>query len=95
MTIYDYLMTMKKVKIAELKARLSEHLRYVRGGPELTVLNRSTPLARISPYEQPASVSVRKPLGLHDRLQDVPLPPPRGLAVDVGELLLEDRESRR
>jgi prevent-host-death family protein len=41
---------MKKVRIADLKARLSEHLRTVRKGGSLTVLDRDTPVARIVPY---------------------------------------------
>ena len=36
--------------IAELKAGLSEHLRSVRNGRTLTVLDRDTPIARILPY---------------------------------------------
>ncbi len=40
MTTHDYSMTMKTVGIAELKARLSEHLRYVRRGHVLTILDR-------------------------------------------------------
>src|SRR6266850_894777 len=50
MTIYDYLMVMKKVKIAYLKARLSEHLRQVRRGETFTVMDRETPIARLVPY---------------------------------------------
>ena len=38
-----------KVGIAALKARLSEHLRAVRKGRTITVLDRDTPVARIVP----------------------------------------------
>ena len=41
---------MNAVRVAELKARLSEYLRRVRGGHEVTVLHRETPIARIVPY---------------------------------------------
>lgn len=41
---------MRDVGIADLKARLSEHLRSVRNGGTLTVLDRDTPIARIVPY---------------------------------------------
>ena len=41
---------MSDVRIADLKARLSEHLRSVRNGGTLTVLDRDTPVARIVPY---------------------------------------------
>jgi antitoxin (DNA-binding transcriptional repressor) of toxin-antitoxin stability system len=34
---------MKTVRIAELKSRLSEHLRSVRKGRTLTILDRDTP----------------------------------------------------
>ena len=50
MTYRDYNVVMKTVRIAELKARLSEHLKWVRKGRTLTVLDRDTPVARIVPY---------------------------------------------
>ena len=37
----------RKVKISELKARLSEHLRHVRRGHTITVMDRDTPVAEI------------------------------------------------
>ena len=36
---------MKEVRIAELKARLSEYLRAVRRGETIAVLDRETPVA--------------------------------------------------
>jgi prevent-host-death family protein len=50
---------MSDVGIAELKARLSEHLRTVRNGGTLTVLDRDTPIARIVPYAAPG-LEIRK-----------------------------------
>lgn len=41
---------MNAVKIADLKNNLSRHLARVRKGAELTVLDRSTPVARLVPY---------------------------------------------
>lgn len=41
---------MTDVRIAELKAHLSEHLRSVRNGDTVTVLDRDTPVARLVPY---------------------------------------------
>lgn len=41
---------MKSVKIAELKDRLSEHLRAVERGEEVIVTDRSRPIARIVPF---------------------------------------------
>lgn len=49
MTPHDHNMVMTTVRIAALKARLSEHLRSVRQGRTLTVLDRDTPIARIVP----------------------------------------------
>jgi prevent-host-death family protein len=40
---------MKSVKIAELKDRLSEHLRAVEQGAEVVVTDRNRPIARIVP----------------------------------------------
>jgi prevent-host-death family protein len=50
-TTDDHNQVMNKVGIADLKARLSEHLRRVRRGQTLTVLDRETPVARIVPYD--------------------------------------------
>jgi prevent-host-death family protein len=42
------------VGIAELKDRLSEHLRAVEQGGEVVVLDRNRPIARIVPMPPPA-----------------------------------------
>lgn len=94
-TIYDYVMTMREIRIAELKARLSEHIRYVRRGHTLTVLDRDTPVARLVPIEQSAGLAVRHAAGVAGSIADVPLPPRLRLAVDPVELLLADRNSGR
>ncbi|MCP3979592.1 MAG: type II toxin-antitoxin system prevent-host-death family antitoxin [bacterium] len=87
---------MKKVGIAELKARLSEYVRDVRRGHGLVVMDRRSPVARLEPYE-PAGGSwgVRRPLRRWPSLQEVPLPAPLRLQIDVVELLLEDRRGDR
>lgn len=98
MTIYDHIMTMKSpsektVKVAELKARLSEYLRAARRGHPVTVCDRDTPIARLVPY-QPAGepLMVRAPLrGLHE----TPLPQPLAHRVDSLTALLEERQSSR
>lgn len=84
---------MKQVRIAELKARLSEHLRYVRRGHVLTVLDRDTPVARLVPVQAPSGLAIRRPMGARASVADVPLPPPLRLAVDPIALLLEDRRA--
>ena len=89
-------MVMKTVKIAVLKARLSEHLRQVRRGETYTVMDRETPIARLLPYGADAeALRVRKPLRRVSSIQDVELPPPLKLDVDAVALLLEERRVER
>lgn len=81
---------MSKVKIADLKARLSEHLRTVRNGATLTVLDRETPIARIVPYAaQPLEVRKAK-----RRLRDLKLPSKPVKRTDSVAILVEDRRRR-
>lgn len=82
---------MKRVGVADLKAHLSEHLRAVRRGQEITVLDRGAPVARIVPVEAQAPLLTRKPTR---DLQAVELPPPLPYAVDGLAALLEDRNAR-
>lgn len=87
---------MKGVRVAELKNKLSEHLRKVRTGRTLTVLDRSTPIARIVPYEEGnATLAVRAPLPDSPSLKDLSIPPPLRVRRDVVELLLEERQGER
>lgn len=95
MTISSYNLVMSEVRIAELKAKLSEHLRAVRRGDTITVFDRDEPIARIVPYRKEGAVRIRMPLPGAGRLQDVPLPPPLPFETDIVALLLEDRESGR
>ena len=95
MTSHDYHVVMKKVGIADLKARLSEHIRYVRAGHEVTVLDRETPVARIVPVAQSGALRVRLPRG-ETLFAAVPMPEEAvDLGFDVVELLLEDRDPDR
>ena len=72
-TCDDYHLVMSKVGIADLKARLSEHLRAVRNGATLTVFDRDTPVARIVPYSaQPLEIR-----NARRRLRDLKVPPTR------------------
>jgi len=86
---------MTDVRIADLKSRLSEHLRRVRRGASITVFDRDTPVARLVPYEDGSPLMIRRPLAAAPRLRDVALPPPLGIERDVVELLLEDRQGDR
>jgi antitoxin (DNA-binding transcriptional repressor) of toxin-antitoxin stability system len=81
---------MKSVRIADLKARLSEHLRSVRNGGTLTVLDRDTPIARIVPFTaQP--LEIRK---AQRRVRDLKLPRKPAKRTDSLAVLLEDRRRR-
>jgi prevent-host-death family protein len=87
---------MNQVRIADLKSHLSEHLRAVRRGQSLTVLDRETPIARLIPYnDQPSDLVVRTPLPDAPCLQHVALPPPLPLRHDASALLIEERQRDR
>lgn len=81
---------MTNIGIAELKARLSEHLRAVRNGGTLTVLDRDTPIARIVPYAAPP-LEIRK---AKRRLRDLKLPPKPSKPTDSVAILIDDRGRR-
>lgn len=96
MTRCGYVLTMRNVRIAELKARLSQYLRGVRRGHTLTVLDRDTPIARIVPYTpEGTSLSIREPRPDSPGLHQVPLPPPLHAETDVVAMLLEERQIAR
>ena len=96
MTINDYHLVMKNVGIADLKARLSAHLRRVRAGDSLTVLDRATPVARIVPYDRDATpLTIRQPRASAPAPGDLTFQPFAPLEGDVVDLLLEDRASGR
>ena len=81
---------MSNVRIADLKARLSEHLRSVRNGRTLTVLDRDTPVAQIVPYApQPLEVRTAR-----RRLRDLKLPPKPARRTDSLAVMLDDRRRR-
>jgi antitoxin (DNA-binding transcriptional repressor) of toxin-antitoxin stability system len=86
---------MKQVRIADLKARLSEHLRAVRGGETIAVLDRDTPIAQLIPVRDPRALRVRKPAAGAVPLHRVTVPKRARLKVDVVLLLLEERQGHR
>jgi prevent-host-death family protein len=81
---------MSEVRIADLKARLSEHLRSVRNGGTITVLDRDTPVARIIPYST-QSLEIRRATR---RLRDMKVPPKPAKRTDSLAVLTEDRRRR-
>jgi prevent-host-death family protein len=96
MTGDDHHPVMKRVRIAELKARLSEHVREVRRGESYAVMDRETPVARLIPYgAESEGLRIRRPRGRYPSLQRVPLPPPARIKGDAVALLLEDRGADR
>jgi prevent-host-death family protein len=86
---------MKQVRIADLKARLSEHLRAVRAGESIAVLDRDTPVAQLIPIREPRALRTRKPAQGSPRLYEIKVPKQSRLKVDVVELLLEERQGHR
>jgi len=84
-------MAMKRVGIAELKDRLSEHLRAVEDGAEVIVLDRKRPIARIVPVAQPSErVRILPPTRAFAEVRDRRRSPARW-PVSSTELLMEER----
>ena len=82
---------MNRVGTADLKAHLSEHLRRVRRGRTLTVLDRDTPVAQIVPYDAEVPLEVRRATRKPGELR---APQPPSNPTDSLSLLLEDRAAR-
>jgi prevent-host-death family protein len=95
MTIYSHNMVMKQVRIADLKARLSEYLRAVRRGETIAVLDRDTPVAQIVPIRDRPLLRVRKPASDAPPPNRVRLPKAAKLSIDIVEVLLEERQGHR
>ena len=86
---------MRTVRIAELKSRLSEYLRAVRGGETISVMDRDTPIAQLVPVQERVALRIRKPVSGTPPPCRVPLPKPLAIDVDIVDLLLEERQSYR
>ncbi len=85
---------MTRIGIADLKAHLSGHLRTVRKGETLLVMDRGTPVARIVPAADPhPGLVTRQPTrGLDSVKQLLDELPALKLPVDSLSILLEDRK---
>jgi antitoxin (DNA-binding transcriptional repressor) of toxin-antitoxin stability system len=83
------------LRIAQLKAWLSEYLRAIRRGETIAVFDRETRVAEIVPVRDRTTLQVRKPApGTPPPIREV-LPKPARLDVDVVQLLLEERQGPR
>jgi len=85
---------MKRVKIADLKNRLSEHLRAVEAGAEVTVTDRNRPIARILPIApQRRSLTYIEPKSSFATIRSKKRRPARW-AVPSSVLLADERSDR-
>ena len=93
---------MRTVNIAELKARLSAHIRYVRDGEEVLVCERNKPVARIIPCQMEEQAERAKELIARGILtpprnkKPLSLPKPAGNIPDgvMDRIWREEREGR-
>ena len=84
---------MKTAKVSELKARLSSYLAEVRKGNTVVVLERRTPITRLTPYENTQELKVTEPIRPPAELRD--LKPIRlRKKMDPVQFLREAREQR-
>lgn len=85
---------MKRAKVSELKAHLSERLAEVRKGATLIVCDRDTPIAKLIPISLDDNGSLieepRKPTRSLSRVLGIALKHP----VDLLRLLAESREEK-
>lgn len=85
---------MRYVKIAELKDRLSEHLRAVEKGAEVIVTDRERPIARIVPLTKSGkSLRFLAPRYDFEKIRDRRRVR-AGWKITSTELLLEERQDR-
>jgi prevent-host-death family protein len=104
MVKYATISSMRTVNIAELKARLSAHIRHVRDGEEVLVCERNKPVARIIPChlqdfseqeKQLVARGILKP-PLKRRRPSASWPKPAGNIPDgvLDKIWQEEREGR-
>ena len=83
---------MKSVGIAQLKAHLSAHLKAVRKGATVVILDRHEPVARLVPMEEKKGDLIIRPP--RRRLSDIRLPAAPVGEGDILETLAEERADR-
>lgn len=87
---------MYQVKIAELKSHLSEHIKKVRNGAEVLVMDRYTPVAKLSPIQKTrgdATPILSKQKGNPKDLLKIPRPHLKK-TIPLDELLASERADR-
>ena len=85
-----------RVKIADLKAHLSEYVKRARAGEQIIVCDRETPVAELSPLSTPApdSLPIRRAAIAWSEVAATITPVPANVPIDVVALLREDRDRR-
>jgi antitoxin (DNA-binding transcriptional repressor) of toxin-antitoxin stability system len=94
LTAFRHNPTMKTVNIGQLKSRLSHHLRQVRAGETVTILDRDKPIARIVPIGAGGDIVITKPARSAPSFASISFPKLPKIKVDVVKMLLEDRRRR-
>ena len=84
---------MTRVKIAELKDRLSFYLRAVEAGDEVEVTDRNRPIALIVPVGGIGTTAIRPPLRPFAAIRDRRYAP-AGWLISSTDLLLQERQDR-
>ena len=85
---------MTRVKIAELKNRLSFYLRAVEQGAEIEITDRDRPIARLVPASRPTgSIRIIPPTKSFSQLRKIRYPR-TSVPIDSTALLLEERGKR-
>ncbi len=88
-------MVMKSVGVAELKGNLSKHLRNVRRGQSLAILDRKTPIAQLTPLPRDGfALPARRPPEGSTPPNRLRWPGPVKLRHDPVAMLLAERAGR-
>ena len=91
MTISGHNVVMKTTNVSELKAKLSSYLSEVRRGGTVIVYDRSTPIARLVPFEEePDDFVIVEPTASPSALKRIKGVRPKK-RIDLDRLLRETR----
>ena len=94
MTIYSHNKVMKSTNVSELKAKLSAYLAEVRRGGTVLVYDRSTPIARLVPFqEEPDDLVLIEASASPSSLKRIKGVRPKK-RIDLDKLLRETRGDR-